>query len=439
MNRKIITTTTPALLAAVAAATALAACGGDDSAASASKTVGGAITYSFWGSPARADKVNQVISDYQKAHSNVKVTGEVADYNSYIERLTVKAAGGGLSCVIGTQSTFIAPYADKKVLLPLDNLIKSKAIDVSQIPADVLKAGQIDGKQYMIPTGTFVRILAYNTDLIKAAGAPAPTNDLTWEGYAAWLKQVQQGLPKGKYAGEIEANNMFSFTSWVVGHGQQMFKGNELGFDKQVLVDWFNYWLDLQKAGATVPPSMLPDQQLSLEQTPLAKGIAASGTRDIPHLYITEKALEANKLGTSVKGVSIPTEDPKASANILGSNGLSIPKSCDNQATAASFINFFTNDKAAALVFQSDNGILTNTANQQALLADTKTPAGVKQNVTIFKDLNTRGDLTTSKYPDGLSTLTSELNRLYQQVAFGQMTSQAAADAFFNKAAQALR
>jgi multiple sugar transport system substrate-binding protein len=156
-------------------------------------------------------------------------------------------------------------------------------------------------------------------------------------------------------------------------------------------------------------------------------------------MYITQKALAANKLGTSVKAVSIPSEDPSVSTNVLGTNGISVPKSCNNQATAASFINFFTNDKNAALAFQSDNGIVTNTASQQALLADPQTPAGVKQNVTIFRDLNARKDLTTSAYPDGYNTLYQEMNRLYQQVAFGQMTPQAAADAFFDKASQALR
>ena len=423
---------------ALIAAVGLAGCGGGAS-SSDPGTVGGEITYSYWGSPARAEKVNKVITEYQSANQGVKVTGEVADYNAYIERMTVRAAGGGLPCVIGTQSTFIAPYAEKNVLLPLDDLIKSKAIDVSQIPADVLKAGQINGKQYMIPTGTFVRLVAYNVDLVKESGATPPTNDLTWAAYADWLKQIQKGLPQGKYAGEIEGGNMFSFTSWVIGRGQQMFEDKQLGFDKQLMIDWFDYWLDLQKAGATVPPSMLPDQTLSLEQTPLAKGVAASGTRDIPHLYITEKALSANKLGTSVKAVSIPVDGSVPSANVLGSNGLSIPKKCDNQATAASFINFFANDKAAAVTFQSDNGILTNTANQETLLSDGQTPDGVKQNVTIFRDLTTRGDLATSSYPDGLSTLTSELNRLYQQVAFGQSTPEKATDGFFDKAAQALR
>ena len=435
MGKKFIAITPPLL--AVLAAAGLAGCGGGST--SDPGTVGGDVTYSYWGSPARAEKVNKVIEQYQAANQGVKVTGEVADYNAYVERMTVRAAGGGLPCVVGTQSTFIAPYADKNVLQPLDDLIKSKAIDVSQIPPDVLKAGQIDGKQYMIPTGTFVRLIAYNADMVKQAGASAPTNDLTWATYADWLKQVQKGLPNGKYAAEIEGGNMFSFTSWAVGHGKSMFADGKLGFDKQLMVDWFNYWLDLQKAGATVPPSMLPDQQLSLEQTPLAKGTVASATRDIPQMYVTEKALSANKLGTSVKPVSMPVEGAVSSANILGTNGLSIPRNCKNQATAASFINYFTNDQTAALTFQSDNGILTNTADQKALLADAQTPAGVKQNVTILHDLTARKDLANTSYPDGLSTLTAELTRQYQQVAFGQETTQAAVDAFFNKAEQALR
>ena len=202
MPKSTFTRTVP--LVAVAATLAVAGCGGGSSGSAAtSGTVQGAITYSFWGSPARAEKVNKVIALYQQKTPGVTVTGEVSDYASYIEKMTVKAAGGGLACAIGTQSTFYAPYAQKDVLLPLDDLIASKAIDVSAIPKEVLAAGQIDGKQYMIPTGTFVRLAAYNVDMVKAAGAPAPTDDMTWEQHAAWLKQVQAGLPKGKYATEI--------------------------------------------------------------------------------------------------------------------------------------------------------------------------------------------------------------------------------------------
>jgi multiple sugar transport system substrate-binding protein len=126
------------------------------------------------------------------------------------------------------------------------------------------------------------------------------------------------------------------------------------------------------------------------------------------------------------------------SANVLGSNGISIPENCDNVPTAAAFTNFFANDTDAALAFQSDNGIVTNTAAQQALLDDTETPEGVKRNITTLSALTESGDLTTSTYPEGLATLTTELLRLYQSAAFGEITVDQAVDEFFTSAESAL-
>ena len=58
---------------AVAATLAVAGCGGGSSGSAAtSGTVQGAITYSFWGSPARAEKVNKVIALYQQKTPGVR-------------------------------------------------------------------------------------------------------------------------------------------------------------------------------------------------------------------------------------------------------------------------------------------------------------------------------------------------------------------------------
>ena len=106
--------------------------------------------------------------------------------------------------------------------------------------------------------------------------------------------------------------------------------------------------------------------------------------------------------------------------------------------TAAACTDYFANDKDAALAFQSDNGIVTNTADQDALLEDPDTPEGVKQNVTTLQRLTDEKDLTTSTYPEGLATLTTELLRLYQSVAFGEISVDDAVDEFFNNAESAL-
>lgn len=405
----------------------------------ANAAVGGAITYSFWGSPARAEKVNNVISLFQQQEPSAQVTAEVADYNSYIERLTVRAAGGQLPCVIGTQSTFYSTYANKNVLMPLDDLIRNGKIQTSNIPQAVLDTGKIDGKQYMIPTGTFVRVVAYNADLVKSAGLQPPTNDMTWEEYATWLKELQKTLPAGVYATEVEGPTMWSFTSWVIGHGQQMFKDGKLGFSKELMQEWFQYWIDLTNQGVTVPTSSIPDQVGALELTPLALGKAAAGTRDIPQIANTEKALKGANKPSTIDHVSLPSEDGKQSANVLGSNGLSIPATCNNPGTAAAFVNFFASDPQAGVAFQSDNGILTNTKAQDALLADKQTPDGVKQNVKLLQDLTKSGDVTNTTYPDGLQSLSTELTRQYQAAAFGQTSVAQAVDQFFSKAETALK
>ncbi|MDP9933746.1 multiple sugar transport system substrate-binding protein [Paenarthrobacter nicotinovorans] len=417
---------------------ALTACTGGATSDPTGK-VEGDISYGFWGNPARGEKVAAVTNQFSARFPNVTVKAEIADYLAYIERLTVRAAGNELPCATGMQSTILAQYASKEVLRPLDDLIKSGQIDVSGIPQDVLASGQVDGKQYMIPTGTFVRLMAYNADMVTAAGIKPPTDDMTWEDYAKWLTDVQSKLPSGVYAGEDNGGLLFTLSSWVAGHGGEVFtQDNKLGFDKRMLADYFTYWLDLARKGAIVPPAKIPEQNGALELTPMALGTAVSGTRDIPHIYITQQALAKAGRPSTVKSVSVPSEDANRSANIVGSNGISIPESCDNVPTAAAWINFFSNDVEAALAFQSDNGILTNTKAQEALVADAKTPAGVKQNVTIFRQLTDSGDLTTARYPAGLNTVTNELLRLYQAAAFGQMSVDEAVDAFFASAENAL-
>jgi multiple sugar transport system substrate-binding protein len=415
----------------------IAACSGSE-ASDPSGEIEGDINYAFWGSPARAEKVDVVIDLFETANPGATVSAEIADYYAYVERLTVRAAGNDLACTTGMQSTFMGQYAENGVLRPLDDLIESGQIDTSNIPDDVLAAGQVDGVQYMIPTGTFVRVMGYNEELVRGAGASEPNDDMTWDEYADWLRDIQPGLPAGVHAGENEGGMMFTLTSWVIGHGEQMFEDGEIAFSEETLADYFEYWISLADEGVVVPPTTIPEQNGALELTPIATGKAAAGTRDIPHLYIMETALAASANPSAVGWFSMPSESADQSANVLGSNGIAIPESCDNVATAAAFTDFFANDTEAALAFQSDNGILTNTEAQEALLEDAATPEGVKRNVTILRELTDEGDLTTSLYPAGLATMTTELLRLYQSAAFGEMSVDDAVSAFFASAEEAL-
>jgi multiple sugar transport system substrate-binding protein len=432
-----VRTRVTAVSALAALAFLIAGCGGPSS--TGADTASGNINVSYWGSPARADKMNKVINLFQAKNADIKVQSEVADYNSYVERLTVRAAGNNLACVVGMQSYFQGEYADKNVLMPLDDYIKSGIIDVSGIPKELLDAGKVNGKQYVIPTGAVVRLLAYNDDMIKKAGGALPQNGMTWEEYSTWLKDTQQKLPGGAKAAEIEGEYLPTLTSWVIGHGQTMFENGKLGFSKDLLTDWFKYWMDLQNAGVTVGPAELQAQAGALETTPLALGKTATGGRDIPQLFITQQTLSSAGKGSHVGYVTMPTESKDHASSFLGINGFAIPRSCDRPQAAAKFISFFADDPAAGVAFQSDNGVVTSKAQQAALSQDQATPAGVKQSIQILQDLTKSNAVTNTAYPAGIATLRSNLSRIYEQVAFGRMSIDDAVSQFFSSAQTALK
>ncbi|ANY09419.1 ABC transporter substrate-binding protein [Pseudonocardia sp. HH130630-07] len=416
----------------------LAGCGGTPQDEGPPGEVGGTISYGYWGNPSRAERVDAMVDRFELARPGVEVRSQIGAYQSYIERLTVRAAGRDLPCVTSMQSTFFAPYATQGALLPLDGLIAEGRIAVDDVPADVLVSGQAGGRQFMIPTGSYVRPVAYNVDLLAGTGVPPPRPGWDWAEYADWLRAIQARLPEGVYATEIEASNLMSLFSWVASHGEPFFDESGLAFDPALLREWFVLWEGLTREGVTVPPSMIPDQTNNLELAPVARGVAVAGTRDIPQLTITESALRGVGLGRSVGWASNPVAVAGASGNVIGSNGLAISADCDNVATAAAFIDFFANDPAAITAYRSDNGVVPGARGQEVLLDDAATPEGVQRSVRVLRELSESGDIASMTYPQGIQILTGELRRLFEDIAFGRTDVDTAVESFYAEARQAL-
>ena len=82
----------------------------------------GDIDYGYWGNAVRAEVTEAVSRAFEKEFPGAHVQGAVAEYAAYIERLTVQSAAKELPCVTQTQTTFLATYAARNVLRPLDDL-----------------------------------------------------------------------------------------------------------------------------------------------------------------------------------------------------------------------------------------------------------------------------------------------------------------------------
>jgi len=401
--------------------------------------VEGTIEYGYWGNARRAELTEAVSRKFEEAHPGTEVLGIVAEYAAYIERLTVQAAAGELPCVTQTQSTFLATYATRGVLIPLDELIQAGKIDISGIPEAILETGRINGHLYMLPTGTFLRLIAYNEAMVAEHNIPLPPSRGDFNEYKEWLLAAQEKLPDGVYAGENEGANLFTLYSWIAGHGENFFKDGKLGFDPELLQRYFEFWEDLRKAGAVIPADRLDEQFGAIETTPLSRGHALSATRDIPQIIQVQQTLANAGLPAEIKFFRNPVVEGAISGNVPGTNGLSISASCDNIPTAAAYLDFFSNDPRAALAFQSANGVVVSKPAQEALLSSEATPESVRESLQTLSEVVADGDVATATYPSGYQTLPTLLRRTYEDVALNGRSPAEAAQRFFDEASRTLR
>lgn len=425
---------------AAAATAAASSCSGSSGRASSKPTatgkVGGTITYSWWGATERNQKTQAVVNLYEKAHPGVKIQTEATDFSSYFEKRSVEAAGHNLPTVPQMQARELSEYTSRGALLTLDGLTKSKSIDVTGMPKNVLDTGRgADGKLYMVPTGAAYDGIMYNSALATKAAVGALKPGYTWQDWVSWLLRAKAALPRGVYAANLDGGDADVLISYVQSYGQQLFdKSGQLGFSQQMLADYWTMWEKLRKAGATVPAAAAAELGPSAaeDQTYIVQGKAMSQSMPGNQLASAQKLIKGHG-GGSLKMTTHPF-GPKGIGNVLITSGLSIAGNATNITTAASFINFFTNNTQAAAAFASDNGAVTVTKLLESQEHDMKNPAGVREYLQVYQDIVKAG-APVILYPPGFTSVFEDaFPRAYQNISFGKTSVQAAVSSFFKEA-----
>lgn len=400
--------------------------------------VGGDIRLAYWGSGPRVELTNGVADMFEQANSGVTVNPEFADFGAYWQRLNVQASSGNLACVTQTQGRQLNDYTTKGVFLDLQPMIDSGAIDVSDIPDEVLDTGRgQDGKLYEIPYGAAYDAIMINETLAEQAGVGLPEEGYDWDDFASYITEAQSGLPEGIPAANLGGGRPNYFIAWVRSHGEDLFDGSEIGFSEQTLVDFWQYWEDLRAAGATTTPQQVAEQPPQTEQSYVAQGRVMLDTNPGNALTPAAGTLEGTQPGQQLTTVPYP-QGPEGSGNVLFTSGFSIPKNCDNVPTAAAFIDFWINDDEAAALFASNNGAVTNTAQLQQQLDDPELPDLKRHELELFQQI-VENDPPTVLYPPGYQANFEEaFTRAYESISLGGESVEDVASRFIEEVNAAL-
>jgi multiple sugar transport system substrate-binding protein len=391
------------------------------------------LRFGFWGGDERIAIYNQICDRYEADNPGIKIVREPSSFDDYFNKLATQVAGGAAPDVISMHPRYYNTYVNSKALLPLENLTKSGAIDISHFSTPATDMGTVNGQLYAISIGMVASGLFLNDEILKEVGIPISRLEavLDWSDFETICNEIYT-KSKGKYWGAaddsfnpVQSDNIFLL--YLKTRGKDIFTGaGKLGFNKDDLVAFWSMYDRLRKSNGVPSPTHSGEiAGLTWEQGDFAMNKVALMFLNANRLSIFQNAMP----NTHITMVRIPRNNGKVGEYIEGS-ALTINARSKLQAEAAKFINYFVNNKRSMELYQIQNGFPGSTLMSEYVytLLDKST-----KEASQFMDKVTGGGALPPYIlpPDNRNDVINLLTAEAQNVAYGKKTIDKAADDFF--------
>lgn len=148
------------------------------------------ITYLLWGSPQEGEIWNQIAATFEAAHPDINVTVEVADWDSYWEKLRVQMAGGTPPDVFAMDAPLYPDWQSRGVLLNLQPYLDADPALLDGVYPITLAAYKTPDGMFGLPRDFQTIVLYYNKDMFDAAGVAYPNDTWTYADFRAAAKAL---------------------------------------------------------------------------------------------------------------------------------------------------------------------------------------------------------------------------------------------------------
>tara|TARA_B100002049_G_scaffold231779_1_gene209999 strand:- start:2093 stop:3346 length:1254 start_codon:yes stop_codon:yes gene_type:complete len=225
-----------AVAVAAVAVGALAGCSGSGD----GESTASASTYTWWDPYPQHEEGSDWANRVQACGTEAGVTIERTAYDttSLTNQALLAAQEGTSPDVILLDNPAVSTLAETGMLTTMDEL----GLDTSDIDANLLAAGELDGATYGIPIGANTLALYYNEEVLSAAGVdPASITD--WASLTDALAAVTAAGHKGiTFAGINTEEGSFQFLPWFWGAGADLTEldSPEAVAALQLWTDWVN-------------------------------------------------------------------------------------------------------------------------------------------------------------------------------------------------------
>ena len=445
--KHVLKNTISLILAAIFLVLLLAACGGTSSASTGSTSGASSqeaaststqvqevtLGYTWWGNQVRAERTTAVTEMYTALHPEVTFALEYCDGGSYNDLITTRAAGGDLPDLIQVDYDAVPRYADKGLLIPLDEYVEAGIIDLSKCDANTIAAGTVDGSLYALSMGNNARCMFYDASLLQELGLTI-SMEPTWEEFKEIGQKVYEATGiKTSYCWQITYAETLRNT--IRGAGYEFYNEEQtaLGFDDPTIIE--RAYQELAEAGAAewvVDPSEYAGITGSeLEPIVASKAWNAFLTSNMG-VGLQSAMGEDRTLGICMQ----PTFSDKSRQPCyvqpsqltgLGSSGTDAEKKA-----AAAALNYIINDIDANKVLLNERGVSMNSEVCEAIANDLDE---VSQKISDYVTYVAEHGAPAPALEPACSSEIFELEKnIRQKVLFGAETPEDAAAEFMQGA-----
>ncbi|MHC9045586.1 ABC transporter substrate-binding protein [Microbacterium saperdae] len=380
------------------------------------------LTVALWGGADRADLYQQVIDNFAEGEEGVTATMEFADQSPYFERLTTSAASQNLPDLFWLTETHFGRYAEAGALLDLAPYI-GENIDADAIGENWLRYGEFDDGIYAIPSNFNGQGVLVDQNVLDAAGLEYDVE--SWDDLAELARELAR--PGEGYYGVTDptvGQTQRAFEVWVRQHDQEVYgeKGG-VGFDRDTLIAWWEYWADLRDDGIIPTPDVqIESESQGLTNDLLVTGKAAIRLSSATHLTAAGTLRDGGLTLHGYPEIEGAAEDWRFYTALLLAAAANTPA----PGVAADLINEIVNAPEAAAITQISMGTPTSSAVSESVL-----PLLSEGDRTVVEYLNEQLEFPTRPspiVPETSQQFTAELARYSQEVAYGRLSPAEAAD-----------
>ncbi|MFY9713404.1 MAG: extracellular solute-binding protein [Microbacterium sp.] len=306
------------------------------------------LTFTWWGNDDRASRYEALIEAFNEEYPNITVEGSFTDFPSYWEKRQTEAAGNGLPDVWQFSDSYLRQYGEPGMLLDLGQY--QDFVDTSTFDESLLGTGQLDGKQFSLPTGYSAWAVFQNDDLLAQVGVEPYEGGTSYEDHDEWIASVTEASGGSIYGGTDYTQRIQNLELLLRQDGGNLFTDDgALGFDEDQLRDFWDSGAQVRD-GVGVPQSRLE------EITPTS-GLGAKLTASEMSWSNFLGGYLAETGNAKLSMVAPPTSDDGAK-DLYRQAGLQVAVSANTEypEAAAIFLDFLVNSPEAGEIFGTTLG-----------------------------------------------------------------------------------